>query len=72
MVTVTATDDDEATDMIYVTIMVNNLGLDTSYDADESGVIDGTEVLNAVRDYFDDLITGPEVLEVVRLYFENV
>ncbi len=72
MVTVTATDDDEATDMIYVTIMVNDLGLDTSYDADESGVIDGTEVLNAVRDYFDDLITGPEVLEVVRLYFENV
>ena len=72
MVTVTATDDDEATAMIYVTIMVNNLGLDTSYDADESGVIDGTEVLNAVRDYFDDLITGSEVLDVVRLYFENV
>ena len=72
MVTVTATDDDEATDMIYVTIMVNNLGLDTSYDADESGTIDGTEVLNAVRDYFDDQITGSEVLEVVRLYFENV
>ena len=35
------------------------------------GRINGEEVLNAVRDYFDDVITGQEVLEVVRLYFRN-
>ena len=35
------------------------------------GRINGEEVLNAVRDYFDDVITGQEVLAVVRLYFKN-
>ena len=32
MVTVTATDSDGETDMIYVTIMVTNVGLDNKYD----------------------------------------
>ncbi len=45
MVTVTATDDDEATDMIYVTIMVNDLGLDNAYDMDEDGTISRDEVI---------------------------
>ena len=61
-----------ATDMIYVTIMVTNVGLDTSYDADESGVIDGTEVLNAVRDYFAGGIDATEVLKVVGYYFAGL
>ena len=72
MVMVTATDDDEATDMIYVTIMVNNLGLDTSYDADESGTIDSAEVLAAVRDYFAGGIDATEVLKVVGYYFAGL
>jgi hypothetical protein len=72
MVTVTATDDDEATDMIYVTIMVNNLGLDTSYDDDESGTIDSAEVLAAVRDYFAGGIDATEVLKVVGYYFAGL
>ena len=72
MVTVTATDSDGETDMIYVTITVTNVGLDNMYDMDDSGDISGTEVLNAVRHYFAGDITGAEVLEVVRLYFAGL
>ena len=43
-----------------------------SYDANADGVIDGPEVLQAVRDYFDDDIDGPTVLRVVRLYFAGL
>ena len=39
------------------------------YDVDDSGVIEGPEVIQAVKDYFADTITGPEVIEVVKLYF---
>ena len=39
------------------------------YDTDNSGKIEGPEVIQAVRDYFADDITGPEVIEVVKLYF---
>ena len=39
------------------------------YDVDDSGVIEGPEVIQAVKDYFDGTITGPEVIEVVKLYF---
>ena len=74
MVTVTATDDDDASSMIYVTIMVTDEvigGKADDYDADKDEMIDGGEVLLAVRHYFDGLITGPEVLEVVGVYFQN-
>ena len=29
----------------------------------------GTEVIQAVKDYFADTITGLQVIEVVKLYF---
>ena len=69
MVTVTATDDDEATDMIYVTIMVNDLGLDNAYDMDEDGTISRDEVITAINDYLlDGSIGRVEVIAVINLY----
>ena len=40
-----------------------------AYDANENGVIEGPEVIQAVKDYFNDSISGPEVTAVVELYF---
>ena len=68
-VTVTASDGNTAADAtIAVTITVTD-----SYDANEDGMIDATEVLNAVEDYFDDPIGfGSErVLDIVELYFNS-
>ena len=39
------------------------------YDVDDSGVIEGPEVIQAVKDYFAGSISGPEVIAVVKLYF---
>ena len=72
MVTVTATDDDEATAMIYVTIMVNDLGLDNAYDMNENGAIDRSEVIEAIRDFlFNRTIDREQVIEVIRLYLTS-
>ena len=71
MVTVTATDDDEATAMIYVTIMVNDLGLDNAYDMNEDGTISRSEVIEAIRDYlFNGTLDRDGVIEVIRLYLD--
>ena len=44
-----------------------------SYDIDSNGVINSTEVLSAVADYFSGgLILGQRVLEVVALYFAGL
>ena len=72
-VTVTASDGNTADDAtIAVTITVTDVaeGSELSpYDANENGVIEGPEVIQAVKDYFADDITGPEVIAVVKLYF---
>ena len=72
MVTVTATDDDDASSMVYVTIMVTDVGLDTAYDMNEDGTVDSSEVLMAVADYFVGDIDGPTVLGVVAHYFAGL
>ena len=72
MVMVTATDDDEATDMIYVTIMVNDLGLDNAYDMNEDGTISRDEVIEAIRDFLlNSTIDREQVIEVIRLYLTS-
>lgn len=43
-----------------------------SYDANSDGTIDGTEVLEAVADYFQRRIDGNRVLDVVALYFDGL
>ena len=39
------------------------------YDLDRSGAIERDEVVAAVKDYFDGLITKDDVIETVKLYF---
>ena len=73
-VTVTASDGNTAADAtIAVTITVTDVTTGNAdgdtYDANEDGVIDGPEVIQAVKDYFAGKITGPEVIAVVKLYF---
>ena len=73
-VTITVTNRNEAPSTPMVasgeapTPDANNADGDT-YDANEDGVIDGPEVIQAVKDYFAGKITGPEVIAVVKLYF---
>ena len=71
-VVVTATDPSDASAVITVTIMVTDVDLGplgSRYDADNDEVIDGEEVLTAIVDYFDDVITRDDVLELISLYF---
>ena len=70
-VTVTATDESDLSDTITVTIMVTDkVGLENAYDVNDDGVIDKSEALNAVDDYFapGSTLTKAEVLEVIALY----
>jgi peptide/nickel transport system substrate-binding protein len=39
------------------------------YDANEDGIIDKSEVIDAIQDYFDSKITKEQEIEVVKLYF---
>ena len=59
---------DTTTVIITVTDVPEGSALDL-YDADNSGEIEGPEVIQAVKDYFADTITGLQVIEVVKLYF---
>ena len=76
MVTVTA-NDGEATASIDVTITVTDLNtgsvLGDTYDANENGIIERAEAVNAVRDYFasPQVRTKVEVLQVIALYFAS-
>ncbi len=51
------------------TVLVAEGGPFRRYDADENKTIDGEEVLEAVRDYFDGGLTGDQVICMVQLYF---
>ena len=72
-VTARAADRRNSSDTIALTITVTNVGLDDSYDANDDGTIDGTEVLNAVADYFNDVsgIDSDRILDIVELYFSS-
>ena len=70
-VTVAVTDESNLSDTITVTIIVTDkVGLENAYDVNDDGVIDKSEALNAVDDYFapGSTLTKAEVLEVIALY----
>lgn len=70
-VTVTATDDFLASTSTTVTINVVDVSLGQigdTYDADRNEMIDRSEVLEAVNDYLDGLISREDVLEIIALY----
>ena len=73
-VAVTATDTADGTAEIEVTITVttstSTLGpLGDRYDSNNNGSIERDEVIAAIRDYFDDLISRDDVIAIIRLYF---
>ena len=72
-VTARAADGRNSSDTIALTITVTNVGLDDSYDANDDGMIDGDEVLDAVADYFNDVsgIDSDRILDIVELYFSS-
>ena len=77
-VTVTASDGniaDDATIAVTITVadVTTGLAIADTYDANEDGMIDGTEVLNAVEDYFNDVsgIDSDRILDIVELYFSS-
>ena len=45
---------------------------DYSYDINDDGLIDRTEIMAAINDYFADAITKDEVIEVIQLYFTGI
>ncbi len=70
-VTVTATDPSGATATITVTITVTDVSLGElgdTYDADHDETISRDEVIQAITDYLDGLITREQVLEIINLY----
>ena len=73
-VEVTATGPSGASATITVTIAVidEHLGaLGTKYDANRDRKIDRDEVVAAIVDYFNDVITRDEVVKIIVLYFSG-
>ena len=73
-VEVTAANPPDAGATITVTINVIDVDLGplgSRYDANNDRVIERDEVLAAIVDYFDDLITREQVLQVIALYFAS-
>ncbi len=70
-VTVTVTNDtsDDTTTMPDTFDPLSYDGVDEG--GNENGVIDRPEVIQAIRDYFDDQITKDDVVLVIRAYFGN-
>ena len=70
-VTVAASDGEDESPLM-VTITVTNVGLDNAYDADDSGAIDKSEVIQAINDYLfgagDAAINKADVLALINLY----
>ena len=67
-VNLTATDSGSTGAIIIVDIAVEEAPYHR-YDLNRNGSIEKNEVLEAVADYFSDLIEKPLVLEVISLYF---
>ena len=48
-------------------VTVTNVGLDNAYDADDSGAIDKSEVIQAINDYLDGGDGAPSKADVIKL-----
>ena len=57
--------DNQATHTYTVTDLGNR------YDANDDGAIERDEVITAIKDYFNDVITREETIEVIKLYFSS-
>ena len=68
MVNLTATDSAGVGAIIIVVINVTEAS-HHRYDLDQDGNIERVEVVAAVKDYFDGLITKDDVIELVKMYF---
>ena len=73
MVTVTATDDDEATAMIYVTIMVTNVGLDNKRTTRTTAAISAGKRLSgpSTTILLEGSIDRATVIAVINLYLNS-
>ena len=67
-VNLTATDSSGVGAIIIVVISVTE-ATHHPYDEDRSGTIERDEVVAAVKDYFEGLITKNDVVDLVKLYF---
>ena len=67
-VNLTATDSAGVGAIIIVVINVTE-ATHHRYDLDRNGTIERNEVVAAVKDYFDGLMTKDDVIELVKLYF---
>ena len=67
-----AASDGEDESSVTVTVTVTNVGLDNVYDADDSGAIDKSEVIQAINDYLfgagDAAIDKADVIALINLY----
>ena len=71
-VEVTATPPSGVSETIPVTIMVEDVSLGEvgdTYDTDHNEKINKQEAIEAVRDYFRDLLSKEDTIGVIRLYF---
>ena len=71
---VTATDPSGVASTVKVVVQVEDVrleGIGGRYDTNSNEVIDREEVVAAVSDYYNGLITKDETIETVRLYLED-
>ena len=57
--------DNQATHTYTITDLGNR------YDANDDRAIQRDEVITAIKDYFNDVITREETIEVIKLYFSS-
>ena len=57
--------DNQATHTYTITDLGNR------YDVNDDRVIQRDEVITAIKDYFNDVITREETIEVIKLYFSS-
>ena len=57
--------DNQATHTYTITDLGNR------YDANDDRVIQRDEVITAIKDYFNDVITREETIEIIKLYFSS-